>query len=212
MAVSSFPSSGQVGPRHQMLRNTPYIPTGSYLNIPPHETGVIFPEIPGFLRAQIVTALPGSPPLFPHALPAPAAVPFVLAGRGAVSLSALREKRFPADGAELCIWRRPFLTDGFFQYRIQREYILTKIAAERARPTFPQHVAGTVQWKAGVLSAVIIGAPGRDQLPNLLSLVTGQLPAHSQCFGPGWPEAPGCTIKVRNFFRHLPFCPRHSFR
>lgn len=166
----------------------------------------------GFRQAQIVTALPGFCAFLPHALPALAAVPLVLAGRGAVGLPAIREKRLPTDGAGLRIRRRPILTDGLFQHRVQREDTPTEIAAERTRPAFPQHVAGTVQRKADVLPAVIVGAPARDKPPDSFPLVPGQLPAHGQCPGPGWPEARGSTIRVRNFFRHRPRRPLHSFK
>ena len=94
---------------------------------------------------QIVTDLPGSPPLFSHALPALSAVSLGLAGVGTVGLPPLREKGPPANGAQPGIRGRAVLADGGHQHRVKGKNGLTEVAAVGSRPAFPQHIALTVQ-------------------------------------------------------------------
>ncbi|OPX92568.1 MAG: hypothetical protein A4E53_00433 [Pelotomaculum sp. PtaB.Bin104] len=79
-----------------------------------------------------------------------------------------------------------------------------KILAVRARPTFVQHVAGTVQRQASVFR-VIVGAHAHHQFADRRPFAPGQFAGfrfrllHSFHFGPTWPEV--ASLRESNNFR-----------
>ena len=167
------------------------------------KTGPRGPGNTGAPRGLIVTAAPVFQPLFSHALPAPAAVALGLAGFGAVGLPPLGDKGPSAYGTAPCFRPHGLPGQGGFEHRGQRQHRRPEVAAQAPRPPLAEHIAGTVQGETAIV-AVIVGAHTRDQPPDRLSLVTGQLPAHHR-FGPTWPEVlRGSTIRVRRFFLQSP--------
>ena len=208
---SSFPVLGPTWPEVPFVTKYPVKPGQRVLGYSRPKNRAGKPRNTGLFRGQIVTALPGFQPLFPHPFPALSAVSFVPAPLGTVALPPLGKEGLATHRTELGIRWKPFVTDGRFQHRVKGKDALLKVAAVRARPPFPQHIAGAVQREAQGLPAVIVGAHLRNKPPDFLPLITGQLPAH-YCLGPTWPEVRGSTIRVRNFFRQRPFRPLHSFR
>ena len=116
-------------------------------------------------------------PLFPHIFPLLAAVGFLCTGRRAVSLPPIRGNGPAADRANLKIRPGPLGQEGGLQRRIKGQHRLPKVAAQRPRPAFPQHIALTVQGQAAALP-VIVGTPfchqGADRPFFLACQFTGQ--------------------------------------
>jgi len=80
-----------------------------------------------------------------------------------------------------------FAAENGFQRRVERQYRVLKPLAQRtARKSNGEHITGSVQWQASVLT-VIVGALGYNQPAHSLLFSGGQLPvwiAHG--FPPFW--------------------------
>ena len=106
-------------------------------------------------RRQIVTAARPFLPHFPHAFPAFSAVPFGLAGVGAVGLTPLGQKRLSADRTGSQLRGDAFRCQRRLKLRVKRQDSLTEITAVRPCPALVQHIAGTVKRKAQAAFPVI---------------------------------------------------------
>ena len=152
--------------------------TGEKCNkiFPPRKHPQKKPGMSSLWRRQIVTAARPFLPHFPHAFPAFSAVPFGLAGVGAVGLTPLGQKRLSADRTGPQLRGDAFRCQRRLKLRVKGQDSLTEVTAVRPCPALVQHIAGTVKRKAQAAFPVIVGAHPRDQSADFLLLVTGQLP------------------------------------